>query len=175
MKLIKYLPALLCLILNSCGAQKSEMPKTDRSSDTMNETTTNYIVKTIVKTDAQWKSELNDIEYNVLRHEGTERAFSGDLWDNKEKGDYICRGCELPLFNSDTKFKSGTGWPSYYAPIRSEHITEIKDNKFGWNRVEVRCARCDGHLGHVFDDGPDPTGLRFCINSASLDFVPTNN
>lgn len=125
----------------------------------------------IVKSDADWKKELSEQEYYVLRKAGTERAFTGDLWDHKEKGTYTCRGCKLPLFDSDTKFKSGTGWPSYYEPINEENIEEDTDYHLGYARTEVHCARCDGHLGHVFPDGPQPTGLRYCINSVSMDFV----
>ena len=128
------------------------------------------IVK-IIKSNDQWKKELNAMEYNVLREKGTERAFSGDLWDNHENGVYICRACKLPLFNSDTKFESGTGWPSFYKPINKRNVTEISDVSHGMVRTEVVCGRCDGHLGHVFDDGPKPTGLRYCMNSVSLDFV----
>ncbi|NNE29127.1 MAG: peptide-methionine (R)-S-oxide reductase MsrB [Saprospiraceae bacterium] len=118
-----------------------------------------------------WKKELSDQEYYILREAGTERAFTGDLWDHKGEGTYVCAACGLPLFSSGTKYKSGSGWPSYYEPIKEEFVAEKKDDKFGWNRIEVLCARCDGHLGHVFDDGPEPTGLRYCINSYSLDFV----
>jgi peptide-methionine (R)-S-oxide reductase len=123
------------------------------------------------KSKEEWKKTLNELEYRVLREEGTERAFSGDLWNHHEKGTYTCRGCGLALFASDTKFDSGTGWPSYFQPIDKRYVTENKDESYGMIRVEVECARCGGHLGHVFDDGPRPTGLRYCMNSASLDFV----
>lgn len=128
-------------------------------------------IEAVVKTDSEWKSELNEIEYYVIRDKGTERSFTGDLWDNKKEGIYTCRACQLPLFTSTTKFKSGTGWPSYYQPIKKEYIKEDTDHLLGYPRTEVMCARCDGHLGHVFSDGPQPTGLRYCINSVSLDFV----
>lgn len=113
---------------------------------------------------------LSPEEYRVLRKQGTERPFTGKWLSNKEPGTYVCRGCGLELFASDTKFDSGTGWPSYYRAFRSEHIRYIEDRSHGMVRVEVRCARCDGHLGHVFNDGPPPTGKRYCINSVSLDF-----
>lgn len=125
----------------------------------------------VTRTDSEWKQILSDKEYNVLRQEGTEYSFSGDLWDHHEIGTYICRGCGLPLFASTTKFESGTGWPSFWQSIDKKYVKEIVDNSHGMSRTEVECARCGGHLGHVFDDGPKPTGLRYCMNSASLDFV----
>jgi peptide-methionine (R)-S-oxide reductase len=120
--------------------------------------------------DAEWKSRLTDEEYYVLRKKGTERAFTGDLLDIKKTGVYTCAGCKLPLFESKTKFNSGTGWPSFYAPINDTNVASETDEAYGMVRTEVLCSRCGGHLGHVFPDGPKPTGLRYCINSVSLDF-----
>ncbi len=124
----------------------------------------------IYKTDAEWKAQLDEMQYYVLREQGTERAFTGKYWDNKKEGTYNCAGCKLPLFSSKTKFKSGTGWPSFYEPLEAKNVESEKDTSYGMVRSEVHCARCGGHLGHVFDDGPKPTGLRYCINSVSLDF-----
>ena len=131
----------------------------------------NRLVK-IARPESEWKKILSEQEYYVLRKEGTERAFSGDLWKNHAKGTYICRGCGLPLFSSATKFESGTGWPSFWQPLKPEYVKENSDSSYGMVRIEVECARCGGHLGHVFDDGPKPTNLRYCMNSVSLDFVP---
>ena len=116
--------------------------------------------------------DLSADERRVLLDHGTEPPFCGGLLDNKEDGVYACRLCALPLFRSTTKFESGTGWPSFYEPFDPEHITSVSDRSYGMERVEIRCARCDGHLGHVFPDGPRPTGLRYCLNSASLKFFP---
>ncbi|HNP16871.1 MAG TPA: peptide-methionine (R)-S-oxide reductase MsrB [Fulvivirga sp.] len=124
----------------------------------------------IVKTEEEWKKILTPEAYNVLREKGTETAFTGKYWDNHEQGTYYCAACHLKLFSSKTKFKSGTGWPSFYEPINEENIAINKDTTFGMVREEVVCARCGGHLGHVFDDGPEPTGLRYCLNSVSLSF-----
>ena len=128
----------------------------------------------INKSDAEWKRTLSEMSYYVMREEGTERAFTGKLWSNKAKGMYVCNACGLPLFSSAAKFDSGTGWPSYYQPVAADYVRENKDSSLGMMRVEVECARCGGHLGHVFDDGPAPTGLRYCINSVSLRFVKEN-
>ncbi|MCA1761689.1 MAG: peptide-methionine (R)-S-oxide reductase MsrB [Cryomorphaceae bacterium] len=124
----------------------------------------------IQKSEKEWREELSDLEYRVLREKGTERAFTGKYWDNKEDGTYLCAACELPLFESETKFKSGTGWPSFYDIVSKENVMELRDESLGMVRREVVCGRCGGHLGHVFEDGPKPTGLRYCINSVSLEF-----
>ena len=127
---------------------------------------------TINLTDAEWRERLTPEQYHVLRESGTERAFTGKYEGNKQQGMYRCAGCGEPLFDSAEKFNSGSGWPSYTAPVDGASVTEIRDSTHGMARTEVRCAKCEGHLGHVFPDGPGPEGLRYCINSASLAFEP---
>ncbi|MBY9002765.1 MAG: peptide-methionine (R)-S-oxide reductase MsrB [Candidatus Lokiarchaeota archaeon] len=124
--------------------------------------------------DDEWRKKLTKEQYQVLRNKGTERPFTGEYWDNREKGDYVCAGCGALLFDSETKFDSGCGWPSFYSPKDEKNIESKKDRSLGMSREEVLCKKCGGHLGHVFKDGPKPTGLRYCINSISLDFKKTN-
>jgi peptide-methionine (R)-S-oxide reductase len=123
-------------------------------------------------TEAEWRERLSPEQYHILREAGTERAFTGKYEQNKAQGEYRCAGCGAPLFSSDTKYNSGSGWPSYTAPVAAGAVEELRDATHGMVRTEVRCAKCEGHLGHVFPDGPGPEGLRYCINSASLDFQP---
>src|SRR5215212_2363192 len=132
------------------------------------------VVPKVVRTEQEWRKKLTPEQYNITRNKATEPAFCGGLLKNKEAGMYLCIGCDLPLFRSDAKFESGTGWPSFFQPVASENVRELPDFSHGMVRTEIRCARCDSHLGHLFNDGPKPTKLRFCLNSESLKFAKTD-
>ncbi|MBK5278572.1 MAG: peptide-methionine (R)-S-oxide reductase MsrB [Bacteroidia bacterium] len=160
MRNIKFLP--LFVILFSLSACAQNKPGTKNETKKSNEF--------MKKTNDEWKKELSQLQFEVLREKGTERAFTGEYWDNHEKGIYYCAGCHQELFSSTTKFESGSGWPSFYQPLRDTLVTVGTDNSYGMVRDEVVCSRCGGHLGHVFADGPKPTGLRYCMNSVSLKF-----
>ncbi len=180
---MKYLSVFLVLLACNARPEVTSMPANDGQAVATSNTNTmtkdslvspqydqaGKLIK-VEKTPDQWKKQLTQQEYYVLREEGTERAGTGDLLKVHDHGTFTCAGCGLPLFKSDTKFESGTGWPSFYQPIEGA-VNAGKDNSHGMTRDEVECARCGGHLGHVFDDGPQPTGLRYCMNSVSMNFV----
>ena len=174
------LVSLCCLmIFIACKSSKQQASTKDVITVTQND---KYFINrrgdTIAKINLsteEWRKKLNPLEYNVLREKGTERAFTGDLHKVKDAGLYTCRGCGIPLFRSKHKFESGTGWPSFFDVDDSNAIHKDTDYDLGYPRTELTCNRCGGHLGHVFEDGPEPTGLRYCINSVSLDFVKAEN
>ncbi len=163
---------LLLITLSACSTQSTSTHVKQPSTQSVTKIEYSTDFEKIEKSDDEWKSELTGEQFYILRQKGTEPAGTSELLSNKSEGVYVCAGCQLPLFKSDTKFKSGTGWPSFYDAISDKHVTTEKDVSYGMVREEILCGRCDGHLGHVFDDGPNPTGLRYCVNGLSLDFVP---
>lgn len=173
---------LLALTTTACNSQ-SKQTKVSTNEDNMTTVeqgpTYKYVppakegeVVVIEESEDYWREQLTEEEFYILREEGTERSFTSPLLNEKRQGVFTCAACGLPLFASDTKFKSGTGWPSFFKPINDAYIRQDVDNRYGMRRVEVSCARCNGHQGHVFPDGPEPTGLRYCINGLALNFVP---
>lgn len=163
MKLGSALGLLVVATSVAFACQQASAPQATRNTQSSR--------KKVVKTDAEWKKALSPIEYRILRHADTEQSFTGRYWDNHVEGTYSCAGCGTPLFSSKTKFESGTGWPSFFQPLSKDVVIEKTDRSAGMVRVEVLCATCDGHLGHVFDDGPKPTGLRYCMNGYALKFT----
>lgn len=168
------LVVLLILLFYNPIINSTETKKSDATEKTVKSESTEMSDKKVVKTDQEWRDLLTPEQYRITRECGTEPAFTGKYYKTKDPGTYICIACGAELFESDTKYESGSGWPSFYAPADSAQVAEVADTSLGMNRIEVKCSRCGAHLGHVFEDGPKPTGLRYCINSGALNFVPAD-
>jgi peptide-methionine (R)-S-oxide reductase len=162
--------AVIFMLTQACTVANQE----DKRKPNMNNTANTNTPK-VEKTDEEWRAELTPMQYYVLRQKGTERPYTGAYWDNKDVGTYLCAGCSTLLFTFKTKYDSGCGWPSFYEAHNNDQILMRADNSHGMQRVEILCATCEGHLGHVFNDGPEPTGLRYCVNSESMIFIPAEN
>ncbi len=170
----------VAIVAAGCGTAPSDFrssatvsPSDGKGDPTMSDSETK--IEKVVKSDAEWKAQLTSEQYRITRRAGTERAFTGEYWDNKAEGTYHCICCDQPLYPSSTKYESGTGWPSFWDPVSNEAVAMKADRKLFVVRTELLCSRCDAHLGHVFTDGPDPSGHRHCLNSASLRFVPKDD
>lgn len=157
---------MACMQAKKAGSEVKEISSPTQEKLSLTDTS----LKKVTKSEAEWKKELTKDQYHILREKGTEYPFRNALYDNHKKGNYFCAGCKLPLFSSETKFESGTGWPSFYDVLDQNRVKEVVDKSLGMVRGEIVCARCEGHLGHLFDDGPQPTGLRYCMNSGAMLF-----